>query len=360
MEPSANDSAEPARPGDDGESVTVVEASQAIRPFPIQTVHTPSAAPRSSALDEVGSESRSLSSRSMGALAASVAAMNTSQVTGIRDAMANVVRPNIASLDSVTSAIANMSTMLTSASASAMTSLSQNNLSVDLESIRSAATPSISGTAAASMGSFSRASVFAETSSLLNALHANINPDLTLISRNSSIQSLASAYNEAAVSRFSKGLETMSWHLAQSPVTRDAVMQAMRAAHQPGAFGFNFKPVLDAALLVERELELDRDLESQLREPLNEMQEAANIDDELLLDIGQALGWWKHITSYRFSTAGLIIGTSLAMTRLVLGLGQGELAPLLAFDSLACGASAYILITGFLDRGDPQRQAESE
>ena len=124
----------------------------------------------------------------------------------------------------------------------------------------------------------------------------------------------------------------------------DAVSAVMRAAHTPGALGFNYRGVANSAEAVSRELELNPELAEEIEESLSDTLEASGLDDEVLFDMGEALGWWKVIRSHRVSTAGLILGTSVSLTHFVGGLGSGDTTPQSVMASLAMGAGMYLFI----------------
>ncbi|WP_426515653.1 hypothetical protein ACPPVQ_13680 [Diaminobutyricibacter sp. McL0618] len=122
---------------------------------------------------------------------------------------------------------------------------------------------------------------------------------------------------------------------------RASVERTLRATQTEGAFGFDFHGVRSGAIEVASILETTPALEKALLEPLEEIKQYEDLDDELLLDFGEALGWWDQIRAHRVSTAGILLGFTVGLLKFVTSSASGQPIPENVFESVAAGGGVY-------------------
>lgn len=128
------------------------------------------------------------------------------------------------------------------------------------------------------------------------------------------------------------------------PQLESTLTAAINATQARGSFGPNYTPLRHGAEAINQILESgDRGL--ALDKVLSEVRELTHLDDELLLDFGEALGWWEHVKSHRISTAGLLLGFTAGLTFFVAGYGGGAALPGTVVESLVTGGAVYFAVS---------------
>jgi len=81
-----------------------------------------------------------------------------------------------------------------------------------------------------------------------------------------------------------------------------AVLHTVDAVNIPGAFGFNYSGFSASAVEVADQLEERPDLESALEEPAQKALRLSGLNDDDVIDLSKALGWWERLASNRDRT----------------------------------------------------------
>jgi len=164
-------------------------------------------------------------------------------------------------------------------------------------------------------------------------------------------QSLRSRSLVTSDADFLESVRRLNSTLTNKPSAHAAVERAVRAAQELGPFGFNSKSFTNEAIALEKIIDDDPAFASALSNPTQELLSAAHLDDETLLNYGDMLGWWSLLSTHRMSTAGVLLGATVAMVRFAVGAGMGDLGPLTLFDSIATGAAIYVFVSAAESRG---------
>ena len=119
--------------------------------------------------------------------------------------------------------------------------------------------------------------------------------------------------------------------------------RAVAATQHPGSFGLDYKVLQSKAADLADRFDSEPDLEKQVRSTLEPVQEITGLTDDLLIDFGEALGWWKRITRHKVSTAGIIAGFTMGLTSFVFSEGTGSLpGPPASLASIILGGGIYL------------------
>jgi hypothetical protein len=145
-------------------------------------------------------------------------------------------------------------------------------------------------------------------------------------------------------SGFSRGFGRLHRAIASDGPLDQAVLGAIESTQTRGAFGLDFRGLRDEASRVSQALGDNPDMEQALAGPLDEVMDLTGFDDEVLIDLGEALGWWDRIRTHRVSTAGLVLGFTVGLARFVVAGGSPSQLPLNVFESIAYGGGLYMAI----------------
>lgn len=145
-------------------------------------------------------------------------------------------------------------------------------------------------------------------------------------------------------SGFSRGFGRLHRAIASDGSLDQAVLGAIESTQTRGAFGLDFRGLRDQASRVSEALGDNPDMEQALAGPLDEVMDLTGFDDEVLIDLGEALGWWDRIRTHRVSTAGLVLGFTVGLARFVVAGGSPSQLPLDVFESIAYGGGVYMAI----------------
>ena len=118
--------------------------------------------------------------------------------------------------------------------------------------------------------------------------------------------------------------------------------RSVATTQRPGSFGFDYNSLRgEAAGLADRFVD-EPELGRQVRSALEPVQEITGLTDELLIDYGELLGWWKIITRHKISTAGTILGYTIGLVTFIAGTGSGiSSAPSALVEALIIGGGIY-------------------
>ncbi len=136
----------------------------------------------------------------------------------------------------------------------------------------------------------------------------------------------------------------VSMAAAKHPGLSKAVQSAIAATQSRGAFGTDFGHLRQHAAEVSVALD-DQETAADVGRPLRELQNLTHMSDELLLDLGEAFGWWEQIKTNRVSTAGLFFGFTVGLTRFVTSYGPGTPLPQSLFDAVLTGGTIYLALS---------------
>ena len=119
--------------------------------------------------------------------------------------------------------------------------------------------------------------------------------------------------------------------------------RAVAATQHPGSFGLDYKALQSNASDLADRFDNEPDLEKQVRSALEPVQEITGLTDDLLIDFGEALGWWRRITRHKVSTAGIIAGFTIGLTSFVFNEGTGSMpGPPASLASIILGGTIYL------------------
>lgn len=152
-----------------------------------------------------------------------------------------------------------------------------------------------------------------------------------------------------------KGFQTASGTSAdsfgrlQAATFRDARLGAalsatIAATQERGTFGPNLTPLRDGVEHLASVLDADG-ADATLLDSLEEVKEVTRLDDEHLLSIGDALGWWDKVKAHRVTAAGLVLGYTVGLTFYVVEYGTGVPMPQSVLHALAAGGALYFAVS---------------
>jgi hypothetical protein len=118
--------------------------------------------------------------------------------------------------------------------------------------------------------------------------------------------------------------------------------RSVATTQRPGSFGFDYSSLRgEASGFADRFVD-EPALGRQVRSALEPVQEITGLTDELLIDYGEQLGWWKIITRHKISTAGTILGYTIGLVTFIAGTGSGiSSAPSALVEALIIGGGIY-------------------
>lgn len=134
-----------------------------------------------------------------------------------------------------------------------------------------------------------------------------------------------------------------------------AVDEAIAATQQRGAFGFNQSGVRDHIRKIEQILDDDPAEGRRLTAAVEEAQETAGFDDELMFSLDELIGLVRGIKQHEFSAIGAVGCLTMGVTAFVVGyaVAPGE-APLHVISGVVAGGTTYSAIAKFVNRHKPR------
>ncbi|GAB2456430.1 hypothetical protein HD599_003238 [Conyzicola lurida] len=128
------------------------------------------------------------------------------------------------------------------------------------------------------------------------------------------------------------------------PSLRASLDAAIVATQKPGTFGADFVGFRTRTADVADAFD-DAENDPSLMEPLEALQESAQLTDEVLFDLGDALGLWERVKTHRLSAARLVICYTIGLTGFVAYSGTGAPWPVALFDSVIAGGGMYLALS---------------
>jgi hypothetical protein len=129
------------------------------------------------------------------------------------------------------------------------------------------------------------------------------------------------------------------------------VKRAIASTQRPGPFGFDYGALQSQAADLSSRFDDEPAVEKQVRAALEPVQEITGLTDERLIQLGEALGFWKRVVRHRVSAAGLILGYTVGLASYVAQAGTGTAVPQALIEAIVVGGGLY----GFVHRRDSEK-----
>jgi hypothetical protein len=129
------------------------------------------------------------------------------------------------------------------------------------------------------------------------------------------------------------------------PALKASLDAAIGSTQESGTFGSNFVAFRDRAADVADAFDEAGD-DPSLIEPLEALQESTRLTDDVLFNIGDALGLWNRIKTNRSPTARLLFGCTVGVTGFFAYTESGVPLQQAVFDSVVAGGGIYLTLLG--------------